>query len=52
MHAYLVQCSLSHRTGLPLQQMETLENSAIKDGRSMFLTVLYEVEGLETETLK
>ena len=34
---------------------ETLESSAIKDGRSMlamFLTVLYKVEGLETETLK
>ena len=34
---------------------ETLERSAINDGRSMlalFLTVLYMVEGLETETLK
>ena len=37
------------------ENSETLECSAIKDGRSMlamFLTVLYEVEGLETETLK
>ena len=34
---------------------ETLESSALNDGRSMlamFRTVLYEVEGLETETLK
>ena len=34
---------------------ETLEISAINDGRSMlamFLTVLYKVDGLETETLK
>ena len=34
---------------------EALEGSAINDGRSMlamFLTVLYKVEGLETETLK
>ena len=37
------------------ENSETLESSAIKDGRSMlatFLAVLYEVEGLETETLK
>ena len=37
------------------ENSETLESSAIKDGRSMlamFLTVLYKVEGLETETLK
>ena len=36
------------------ENSETLECSAIKDGRSMlaiFLTVLYKVEGLETETL-
>ena len=34
---------------------ETLESSAINDGRSMlamFLTVLYKVEGLESEILK
>ena len=34
---------------------ETLESSAINDGRSMlamFLTVLYNLEGLETEILK
>ena len=55
MHAYLLQCAKSHRTGLHFQQMITLESSAINDGRSMlamFLTLLYEVEGLETETLK
>ena len=37
------------------QQKKTLESSAINDGRSMlamFLTVLYMVEGIETETLK
>ena len=37
------------------ENSETLECSAIIDGRSMlamFLTVLYKVEGLETETLK
>ena len=54
-HAYLVQCTKSHRTDLPFQQMKTLESSAINDGRSMlamFLAVLYKVEGLETETLK
>ena len=56
-HAYLLQCTKSHRTGLHFQQMktETLESSAINDGQSMlamFLTVLYKVEGLETETLK
>ena len=58
MHAILAQCARSHRTGLPFQQMKTLkhrESSAINDGRSvlvMFLTVMYKVEGLETETLK
>ena len=57
MHAYLLQLAKSHRTGLHFQQMktETLESSAINDGRSMlamFLTVLYKVEGFETETLK
>ena len=34
---------------------ETLESSAINDGWSMlamFLTILYKVDGLETETLK
>ena len=37
------------------ENTETLESSAIKDGRSMlamFLSVLNKVEGLETETLK
>ena len=57
MHAYLLQCAKSHKTGLPFQQMKTviLESSALNDGCSMlamFLTVLYKVEGLETETLK
>ena len=48
MNAYLVQCANSHRIGLPFQQMETPESSAINDGRSMlamFPTVLHEVEG-------
>ena len=37
------------------ENSETLESSVINDGQSMlamFLTVLYKVEGLETETLK
>ena len=37
------------------ENSETPESSAINDGRSIFamsLTVLYKVEGLETETLK
>ena len=37
------------------ENSETLESSAINDGRAMlamFLTVLYKVEGLETEILK
>ena len=37
------------------ENSKTLESSAINDGRSMlamFLTVLYKVEGLETEILK
>ena len=37
------------------ENSETLESSAINDGRSMsaiFLKVLYKVEGIETETLK
>ena len=45
----------SQSTGLPFQHMKILESSAINDGRSMlamFLTVLYKVEGLETEILK
>ena len=36
------------------ENSETLESSAINDGRSMlvmFLTVMYKVEGLETDTL-
>ena len=59
MHAYLVQCAKSHKTGLFAystdENSETLEGSALNDGRSMlamFLTVLYKVEGLETEILK
>ena len=58
MHAYLAQCAKCRRTGLPFQQMKTsltLESSALNDGRTMlamFLTVLYKVDGLETETLK
>ena len=37
------------------ENSETLESSALYDGRSMlamFLAVLYKVEGLDTETLK
>ena len=37
------------------ENTETPESSAINDGRSilaLFLTVLYKVEGIETETLK
>ena len=37
------------------ENSETLESSAIKDGRSMLamlLTVLFRVDGIETETLK
>ena len=37
------------------ENSETLESSALNDGRTilaMSLTVLYKVEGLETETLK
>ena len=37
------------------ENSETLESSAINDGRSMlamFQSVLYKVEGLETETLE
>ena len=54
MHAYLIQCAKRNRSGLPFHQIktETLEGSATNDGRSMLLTVLYKVEGLETETLK
>ena len=52
MHAYLVQCAKSHSTGSTFQQIETLESSAINDAWSMFLTVLYMVDSLETETLK
>ena len=42
-------------TFLTDENSEALENSPMNDGRStlaMFLTVLYEVEGVETETLK
>ena len=37
------------------ENSESLEYSALDDGRSMlamFLTILYNVEGIETETLK
>ena len=57
MHAYEVQCAKSHSIFAfsTDENSETLERSALNDGRSvlaMFLTVLYKVEGLETETLK
>ena len=57
-HAYLVLCAKKSQNWFVFstdENSETLESSAINDGRSMlamFLTVLYQVEGLETETLK
>ena len=57
-HAYLVQCVKKSQNWFAFstdENSETLESSAINDGRSMlamFLTVLYKVEGLETEILK
>ena len=54
MHAYLVQCAKNHKLDYLStdESSETLESSAINDGRSMFIAVLYDVKGLETETLK
>ena len=58
MHAYLIQCAKKSQNLFAFstdENSETLESSAIDDGRSilaMFLTVLHKVEGLETETLK
>ena len=58
MHAYLVQCAKVTelvRTISTDENSDTLESSAINDGRSMlamFLTVLHKAEGLEIETLK
>ena len=58
MHAYQVQCAKKSQNWFAFstdENSETLKNSAINDGRSMlamFLTVLYKVEGLETEILK
>ena len=55
---YLVQCAKKSQNWFALstdKNSETLESSAINDGRkmlAMFLTVLYKVEGLENETLK
>ena len=54
MHAYLVQCAKSHSTVSTDENSDTLEGSALNDGRSlsaMFLTFFCKVEGLETETL-
>ena len=54
-HAYLVQSAKCRFAFSTDENSETLESSALGDGWSMlamFLTVLYEVEGLETETLK
>ena len=56
-HAYLLQCVKCHRTGFPFQHenSETLQLSAINDWRSMlamFLTVLYEVESLESGNIE
>ena len=57
MHAYLALSKKSQNwfAYSANENSETLETSAIDDGRSMLamlLTVLYKVEGLETETLK
>ena len=57
-HAYLVQCKKKSQYWFTFstdENPDTLVSSAISDGWSMlamFLTVLYKVEGLETETLK
>ena len=57
-HAYLAQCAKKSQNWFAFstdENSETLESSAINDGRSMFamlLRVLYKVEGLETEILK
>ena len=50
-----VMCLMKRLGMSALGHSETLESSAINDGWSMlamFITVLYEVEGKETETLK
>ena len=58
MHVYLVQCAKKSQNWLSFstdKNSETLERSALNDGRSMlamFLTVLYKLEGLETESLQ
>ena len=56
MHAYLMRKKSQNWFAFSTDEnSETLESSAINDGRSMLamlLTVLYKVEGLETETLK
>ena len=57
-HAYLVQCTKKSQNWFAFstdENSETLECSAINDGRSMlavFLAVLNKIESLETETLK
>ena len=57
MHAYLAQCAKKLQYWFDYKadgNSETLECSAINDGRSMlvmFRTVLYLVVGLGTETL-
>ena len=58
MHAYLLQCAKKSQNWFAFstdENSETLESTAINDGRSMlemFLTVLYKLEGLDTETFE
>ena len=54
MHAYLVQCAKKSHNWFAFstyENCETVQSSAINDGRSMFVMVLTLVKGLETETL-
>ena len=57
MHAYLIQCAKKSQNWFAFstdENSETLESSAINDGRStlaIILTVLHLVEGLEIEAL-
>ena len=58
MHACLALCAKKSQNWFAFSTDENsnaLDSSAINDGRSilaMFLTVLYEVEGLENDALK
>ena len=55
MHAYLLLCALKWLAFSTDENSVTQESSSVNDGQTilaMFLTVLYKLEGLETETLK